>query len=410
MRLTHLSLHNFRNYVRLDLDLEPGVTLLVGDNAQGKTNLLEAVFYLATSRSPHAGADREIVNWLATEKEPLPYSRLVGRVGRGGSELSIEITLVRYENNDDRYRKQIQINGVSRRAMDLLGQLNVVIFLPQDIDLVSGSPGGRRRYLDVTLCQVAPAYCRSLSRYNQVLSQRNALLRDLREQGGGGAEQLAFWDEQLVEHGTRLIAGRREALEGLGVLARGVHRELTAGEEQLQVSYEPSLDVAGCETEAQIEAAFRRQLASLRRRETAAGMTLVGPHRDDVRFGVDGVDAGVYGSRGQQRTIALALKLAEVEFMNRRTGEQPVLLLDDVLSELDAHRRAFLMHALENGPQQSILTTTDLHALPAAFLRRCTLWRVEMGRLKQLEIEAEEPLLHHGDTENTENTATELPF
>jgi DNA replication and repair protein RecF len=213
---------------------------------------------------------------------------------------------------------------------------------------------------------------------------------------------MAFWDGQLVEHGTRLVAGRREALEGLGALARGVHRELTAGEERLDVSYEPSLEIAGCGTEAQIEAAFRNQLASLRRREMAAGMTLVGPHRDDVRFVVDDMDAGVYGSRGQQRTIALALKLAEVEFMNRRTDEQPVLLLDDVLSELDAHRRAFLMHALENGPQQSILTTTDLHTLPAAFLRRCALWRVEMGRLR--EIEAGEATAHHGDTENTENT------
>ena len=402
MRLTHLSLHNFRNYVRLDLDLEPGVTLLVGDNAQGKTNLLEAVFYLATSRSPHAGADREIVNWLVTEQEPLPYTRLVGRVARGSSELGIEITLVQHENNNDRYRKQIQINGVAKRAMDLLGQLNVVLFLPQDIDLISGSPGGRRRYLDVTLCQVAPTYCRSLSRYNQILSQRNALLRDLRERGGGSPEQMAFWDGQLVEHGTRLVAGRREALEGLGALARGVHRELTAGEERLDVSYEPSLEIAGCGTEAQIEAAFRNQLASLRRREMAAGMTLVGPHRDDVRFVVDDMDAGVYGSRGQQRTIALALKLAEVECMNRRTAEQPVLLLDDVLSELDAHRRAFLMHALENGPQQSILTTTDLHTLPAAFLRRCALWRVEMGRLR--EIGAGEAAAHHGDTESAENT------
>lgn len=402
MRLTHLSLHNFRNYVRLDLDLEPGVTVLVGNNAQGKTNLLEAVFYLATSRSPHAGADREIVNWLATQQEPLPYTRLVGRVARSSGDLGIEITLFQQENNDDRYRKQIRINGVARRAMDLLGQLNVVLFLPQDIDLVSGSPGGRRRYLDVTLCQVAPDYCRALSRYNQILSQRNALLRDLRERGGSSPEQMAFWDGQLVEHGTRLVAGRRDAIEGLGTLAHQVHRDLTSAEERLQVSYEPSLEIAGCETAPQIEAAFREQLASLRQREMAAGMTLIGPHRDDVRFAVDDMDAGVYGSRGQQRTIALALKLAEVEFMNRRTGEQPVLLLDDVLSELDAHRRAFLMHALENGPQQSLLTTTDLRALPPTFLQRCGLWRVEMGRLKEIEAGEGESSAHHGDTEITE--------
>jgi DNA replication and repair protein RecF len=391
MRLTHLSLHNFRNYVRLDLDLGPGVTLLVGDNAQGKTNLLEAIFYLATSRSPHTSADREVVNWLAIEQEPLPYSRLVGRLARSSGELSIEITLVQQENNGERYRKQIQINGVAKRAMDLLGQLNVVLFLPQDIDLVSGSPSGRRRYLDVTLCQVDPAYCRTLSRYNQILSQRNALLRDLRERGRSGPGQMAFWDEQLAEHGARLVAGRRDALEALGVLAQEVHRELTAAEERLQISYQPNLDAAGCATTPQIEAAFRDQLLALRQREMGAGMTLVGPHRDDVRFFIDEAqqahDAGVYGSRGQQRTIALSLKLAEVEFMRRRTGEQPVLLLDDVLSELDTHRRAFLMHVLESGPQQSILTTTDLRILPHAFLQRCHVWRVEMGRLKEAQRE-----------------------
>ncbi len=390
MRLTHLSLHNFRNYVRLDLDLGPDVTLLVGDNAQGKTNLLESIFYLATSRSPHAGADREIVNWLAAQQEPLPYARLVGRVARGSGDLAIEITLVQQENNDDRYRKQIRLNGVAKRAMDLLGQLNVVLFLPQDIDLVSGSPGGRRRYMDVTLCQVDPGYCRALSRYNQILSQRNALLRDLREQGSGSAAQMAFWDEQLAEHGARLVGARREALEGVGVLAHQVHSELTAAEERLQVSYEPSLEVANSETGHQIEVAFQEQLGSLRQREMAAGMTLIGPHRDDVRFCIDGMDAGVYGSRGQQRTIALALKLAEVEFMRQRTGEHPVLLLDDVLSELDAHRRAFLMHVLEDGPQQSILTTTDLRVLPTTFLRRCDLWRVEMGRLKGVKSEADQ--------------------
>jgi DNA replication and repair protein RecF len=394
MRLTHLSLHNFRNYVRLDLDLGPGVTLLAGDNAQGKTNLLEAIFYLATSRSPHASADRELVNWLATEQEPLPYSRLVGRLVRGSGELSIEITLVQQENNGDRYRKQIQINGVTKRAMDLLGQLNVVLFLPEDIDLVSGSPGGRRRYLDVTLCQVDPTYCRALSHYNQILSQRNALLRDLRERGHGGAGQMAFWDEQLTKHGARLVAGRREALEALGALAHEVHRELAAGEERLQVLYEPSLEVEGCEDGSQIEAAFRDQLVALRQREMAAGMTLIGPHRDNMRFLIEETqqvyDAGVYGSRGQQRTIALALKLAEVQFMRRRTGEQPVLLLDDVLSELDAHRRAFLMQALEDGPQQSILTTTDLRVLPPAFLHRCCLWRVEFGRLSEIQIDAEQ--------------------
>jgi DNA replication and repair protein RecF len=388
MRLTHLSLHNVRNYVRLDLDLPPGVTVLLGDNAQGKTNLLEAVYYLATSRSPQAGSDRELVNWLAVEQEPLPYARLVGRVTRGGSEITIEITLTQQANNGNRYRKQVRLNGVNRRAMDLLGQLNVVLFLPEDIALVSGSPGGRRRYLDVMLCQIDPAYCRALSRYNQVVTQRNALLRDLRERGSAPA-QLVFWDERLVEHGAVLVARRREALLALDELTCAVHDELTDGLERLHLCYAPSVELHEQTTAEAIGEAFHAQLQALRGRETPAGVTLVGPHRDEFRFLINGMDAGVYGSRGQQRTAALALKLAEVDLMHRETGHQPVLLLDDVLSELDAHRRRFLVQwlASDDGPEQAIVTTTDPHTLPQAFLQSCQLWRVELGQLRTAEAQ-----------------------
>lgn len=385
MRLNHLTLHNFRNYVRLEIDLSPGVTLLAGDNAQGKTNLLESIYYLATSRSPHAGSDREIVNWLAVEQEPLPYARLVGRVARTSGPVSIEITLTRQANNGGRYKKEIRINGTVRRAMDMLGQLNVVLFLPEDLTLVSGSPGDRRRYLDVTLCQVDAAYCRSLSRYNSILTQRNALLRELRERGRSDGEQLAFWDDRLVESGAYLVTRRVRAVQALDTLANRLHGELTAGMEALHLRYEPSLDLDGLDEDTQsVEAvarSFRTQVRAQRSREVAAGMTLVGPHRDEMRFLLNGVDAGVYGSRGQQRTAALALKLAEVRLMRQETGEEPVLLLDDVLSELDAHRRAFLLEALACGVQQSILTTTDLGAVPGEFRDQCQVWQVEAGRL-----------------------------
>ena len=386
MRLTHLSLHNFRNYIRLDLALVPGVTVLVGDNAQGKTNLLESIYYLATSRSSHAGSDRELVNWLATEQEPLPYGRLVGRVARGEEETTIEITLTQQQNNHTRYQKQIRLNGVAKRAMDLLGHLNVVLFLPQDIDLVSGAPSGRRRYLDAMLCQIDPPYCRTLSHYNKIVSQRNALLRDLRERGGDPA-QLAFWNERLVEYGASLIARRRRALLTLDALAGGVHAELTDGQERLRVRYFSSVELGDQEMPAEISKVFQTQLEAQRQREIAAGMTLSGPHRDEVRFFIHEVDAGIYGSRGQQRTVALALKLAEVQLMQKETGEYPVLLLDDVLSELDANRRRFLLGCLDDGPQQALITTTDLHSLPAGFVGNCQLWQVQMGRLHPLVAE-----------------------
>jgi DNA replication and repair protein RecF len=383
MRLTHLSLHNFRNYVRLDLDLAPGVTVLLGDNAQGKTNLLEAVFYLATSRSPHAGTDRELVNWQVADREPIPYARLVGRVARGTQpDLTIEITLTQEPNNGPRYRKQIRLNGVPRRAMDLLGHLNVVLFLPEDIALVYGAPGLRRRYLDVTLCQIDPPYCAALARYNEVVAQRNALLRDLGERGGDPA-QLSFWDERLVQHGSYLVARRGQALRVLDELAHRVHGDLTDGAERLHLCYLPSVEVSEPADASALAGTFHAQLQAQRRRELASGVTLVGPHRDEVRFQIDDVDAGVYGSRGQQRTAALSLKLAEVELMQRETGEQPVLLLDDILSELDARRRHFLVNRLNDGLEQALVTATDLHAFPPNFLWRCCIWNVQMGQLTE---------------------------
>ncbi len=268
--------------------------------------------------------------------------------------------------------------------MDLLGHLNVVLFVPEDVNLVSGSPSLRRRYLDVMLCQIDPHYCRTLAGYNQIVTQRNALLRDLGERGGDPT-QLAFWNERLVEHGAQLIARRREALDALDELAQAIHSQLTDGSERLHLRYAPSVDLGERHlTVAEIQSVYQAQIQSLRQRETAAGMTLAGPHRDEMRFVIDDIDAGVYGSRGQQRTAVLALKLAEVELMHRETGNYPVLLLDDVLSELDAHRRRFLLQRVEDGQQQAIITATDLQALPPAFLQSCRLWRVEMGRLTEV--------------------------
>jgi DNA replication and repair protein RecF len=381
MRLTHLSLFNFRNYVRLEVDLSPGVTILLGDNAQGKTNLLEAIYYLATSRSPYAGADREIVNWLSAEQEPLPYARLVGRVTRAGTSVLLEVTISQQSGNGSRYQKQVRLNGVGKRAMDILGQLTVVLFLPQDVDLVSGPPALRRRYLDAMLCQIDAHYCRTLAGYNQIVTQRNALLRDMGERGGDPT-QLTFWDERLVSLGSYLVAQRQEAIILLDELANGLHSQLTDGQERLHLQYFPSVDLQNERTAAEIQAAYEAQIKTLRARELGAGVTLAGPHRDEMRFLIDGMDAGVYASRGQQRTAALSLKLAEVELMRRATGEQPVLLLDDVLSELDAHRRQFLLGVLSGGQQQAVITTTDLQSLPDEFLNGSRLWRVEAGRLR----------------------------
>ncbi|HSN77756.1 MAG TPA: DNA replication/repair protein RecF [Anaerolineae bacterium] len=405
MYLSHLSLTNFRNFSRLELDLNEGITLLQGLNAQGKTSFLEAVAYLSTSRSLLAGAERELVHWLAWE-EPLPFARLVGElVVAGGRKQKIEITLMQSSKSSagaPLLRKEVRVNGVSRRAIDLVGQMPTVLFLPQDVELISGSPSVRRRYLDIALCQMQPDYCRALGSYNKVLDQRNALLKALRERGGQ-REQLAFWNEQLVAQGSLLIARRAAFLTELEAEANQRQQALTYGRERLHVRYLPSLepngndeDLAGADAatlreptplylagnQPSITNAFQAALARTRQREVAAGMSLIGPHRDDVQFTAQGRDLRTYGSRGQQRTAALSVKLAEVAIMRRALGAPPLLLLDDVMSELDGSRRSLLLEALD-GVQQSLVTTTDWSDFTPDFRSRARCLHVVEGRVER---------------------------
>ena len=401
MYLKHLSLANFRNYARLELELPPGIILIQGENAQGKTNLLEAIYYLATARSPYATADRELINWLA-EEEDLTFARLVGQTQKHDTLQRLEITLLKEPTpgaNAHSLKKQIRINGVPKRVLDLIGQLNVVFFLPQDIDLVAGSPGGRRRYLDTTICQFDPVYCRTLRRYNRVLTQRNHLLRQLQERRSS-PEQLRFWDEKLAEDGAHVVARRREVIAELGELARAIHLELTSQDGHLSLRYEPSIRMPeksyqiplglGSEgvlgirySESDIRESFLQQLREITREEIQRGMSLIGPHRDDLRFLAGGVDMRVYGSRGQQRTVVLAMKLAEAKLLTRETGEEPIMLLDEVMAELDEARRRYLMKAVENS-QQAILTTTHWSAYSSDFLSQATLLRVQEGRIEEV--------------------------
>lgn len=408
MFLAHLSLTNFRNYVRLALELPPGPILLRSDNAQGKTNLLEAIYYLATTRSTFARAERQLVNWEAMERDPLPFARLEGRIIRNAHSFQIDITLLPGEKGS--VRKEMRLNGVKKRAMDVVGQLNAVIFLPEDIELVTGSPSTRRRYLDATLCQIDSTYCRALTQYNKVLSQRNALLKQLAEQFGGQVspgwdnDQLLFWDDQLSEQGATLIVTRQQAITRLDHLGRDRYRLLGEQPEVFRLHYAPSFDpqhrplldyqrplsleelLPSVQTQLsslEVTEAFKSHLRQARREEIARGVTVVGPHRDDMHFTVEGVDMTLYGSRGQQRTTALALKLAEVDLMYQATGETPLLLLDDVMSELDAKRRARVM-GMVDGVEQAILTTTDWTDFTQEFRDQAHLLQVIAGEMEKV--------------------------
>ncbi len=402
VHLAHISLTNFRNYSRLELDLVEGITLLQGSNAQGKTNFLEAIAYLATARSLLSSAERELVGWLAWD-EPLPFARLAGDLVHERRRLRIEIALVAGSPGETRLRKEVRINGVPRRALDLVGHMPTVLFLPQDIELVAGSPAVRRRYLDIALCQMQAGYCRALSLYNKTIQQRNALLRTLRDRGGN-VRELEYWDEQLVQQGSLLSARRAAFLAELEQEANQRQLALTGGQERLHVRYLPSMaadgngDMPGLEGEMEggwlhepsplylagdataIAVALRAALERIQRREVAAGMSLVGPHRDDVQFEAEGRDLRSYGSRGQQRTAALAVKLAEVAVMQRALGTPPLLLLDDVMSELDGQRRSMLLAALQ-GVEQAIVTTTDWEDFTEEFRGRARCLHVAEGRV-----------------------------
>jgi DNA replication and repair protein RecF len=382
MYLKHLSLTNFRNYITLELELPPGIILIQGDNAQGKTNLLEAIYYLATGRSPHAHSDMELIRWDAL------FSRLVANIQRERRAFlrRIEIALIKEQipgEEGHRLYKHIRIEGVKRRVSDLPGQAKVVLFMPQDVDLVAGPPSTRRRYLDNSLCQINFRYPRSLRQYNHVLTQRNNLLRRLREKGGD-TDQLLFWDEKLAENGAYIMARRQEMITELDELARPIHFELTGGAigESLRLVYLPSFKLDASSIEG-IARAFLTELRRMREEEIRRGMTLVGPHRDDLSFIVDGVDMRIYGSRGQQRTAVLAVKLAEVKLIEKVSGEQPILLLDEVMAELDETRREYLLRTI-NDVHQSIITTTHFNDYDADFLAKATLLRVKEGRIERL--------------------------
>jgi DNA replication and repair protein RecF len=398
MHITHLSLTNFRNFTRLDVDMPPGSILIVGENAQGKTSLLEAVYFLATFTSFHAGSDKELLNFLAA-REALAVARIVALFERQDGAHRLEVRIIQESNGfntSSRVRKEALLDGVKLKISDAVGHFNAALFLPQMLRIIEGSPEERRRYLNLALAQVQPRYSDALSSYSRALTQRNALLKQLGE-FGGDAEQLDFWDEQLASTGAQLIYARIHAVQDLGRLVARIHHELTRGGEVLRLSYQPAYDPlpqppgqyslpidapisrAGF-TEEQIQNGFLRELGLQRREEIIRGVTTIGPHRDELRFLESGVDLGTYGSRGQVRTAMLALKLAEAAWMKERTGQLPVLLLDEVLAELDTSRRADLLQRLTVS-EQALLTTTDLDLYSPEFVQAATLWRIKAGRL-----------------------------
>ena len=409
MYLTHLSLTNFRSLARLDLDIPRRVVLLTGANAQGKTSMLEAIYFLAVFASFQTSSERQLINSIAVkaaeeavrnparrEDEKRAVAKIIAqfRDDKRAHRLDVRLILEPVGVNGQRLRKEVLLEGVKRQVNDAVGHFNAVLFIPQMAQIIEGGPDERRRYLNLTLAQVFPGYAHALSDYTKALEQRNALLKALSERGGE-ADQLEAWDKMLAEHGAKLIHWRIQAIQELEKEATRVHHRLTRGSEVLRLAYDPAydpsprpegqmalrmdapVDRSGLERE-EIEKGFRERLRRTRVEEIARGMTTIGPHRDEMRFLANGIDLGDYGSRGQVRTALLALKLAEVEWMKARTGQVPVLLLDEVLAELDLQRRADLLSYVE-AMDQALLTTTDLNLFTPEFVQKAQIWEVEGG-------------------------------
>jgi DNA replication and repair protein RecF len=398
MKIRHLSLTNFRNFIRLESDFSSGPTIVFGSNGQGKTSLLEAVNYLTSASSPHATNERQLINFLALEQQP-PVCRIVAEIDASGRPQRIEIRLFiegSTANGNGRLRKEILINGIKRRVRDLSGVFNAVLFLPQDMEIVEGSPSIRRRFLDASISQADPLYAAAISDYAKVLTNRNALLKQIQE-NSASTDELTYWDEQLCDLASEIIRSRTLALSELEQLALPLHSRLTRAQETLRLDYLPAYDPIRPRggqmdlpmderfdrsgfTRAQLRAGMLEELELTRREEVARGMTTIGPHRDDIQMLVNGVDLRAYGSRGQNRTAILSLKLAEIQWLEMRTQEKPVLLLDEVLAELDLHRRMDLLSTVEIAPQ-SLLTAADLEMFPEGFRTRARMWKIEAGRI-----------------------------
>lgn len=381
MYLHSLHLRQFRNYLDQQVTFTAPKTILVGNNAQGKSNLLEGVELLSTLRSHRTSRDRDLI------RENQPQGQVMGNLERYSGPMELALTLRQTG------RRTAMVNGETlRRQLDFLGLLNMVQFSSLDLDLVRGGPEQRRQWLDMLLLQLEPVYAHILQQYNQVLRQRNALLKGAARLNGErmeaeglpvvssqSLEELALWDAQLAVTGSRVIRRRARVVQRLAPLAYAWHQAISGSTEELELRYRPNVGLEEDSPE-QLQKVFLERIQERTIAEKHQGTTLVGPHRDEVEFSINQTPARQYGSQGQQRTLVLALKLAELKLIEDVIGEPPLLLLDDVLAELDLHRQNQLLDAIQDR-FQTLITTTHLGSFDAQWLKSAQILPVEAGRV-----------------------------
>ncbi|MCW0953524.1 DNA replication/repair protein RecF [Weissella ceti] len=368
MELLALALHNFRNYQDLSTTFSPGVNVFLGPNAQGKTNLLEAIYALALTRSHRTTTDKELIGWSGDA------ARINGTVERRTGNVPLEL-------NFTNKGKKAKVNHLDQpKLANYIGNLNVILFAPEDLELVKGAPAVRRQFIDREFSQMSPKYLYVANQYKAILKQRNQYLKQLQSEKQSDLLYLDVLTEQLVNQASELVARRLKLLTALNAAAAPIQSDITQGKEQLDIKYVSQLSPDELTDEQTIKTAMLERFEKIRKRELFEGVTKLGPHRDDLQFMVNDHDVAVFGSQGQQRTTALAVKLAEIDLMFQETGEYPILLLDDVLSELDTDRQTHLLTTIQN-KVQTFITTPSLSDVAKQLIKTPKIFNVRNGAL-----------------------------
>lgn len=363
MIIKSIELADYRNYDYLNMEFSPGTNILYGDNAQGKTNILEAIYVAATTKSHKGSKDKEIINF---NKEEAHIRTIIEK-----DNLDTRIDMHLRKNKS----KGLAIDGQRvKKAADLIGLCNVVFFSPEDLGIIKNGPSERRRFVDMELCQLDSFYLYNLSNYNKIVDQRNSLLKEMYF-NPQLKETLNIWDMQLVSYGSKIIERRKLFIEQLNEIIKGIHSNLSGGRENISIHYEPDVEIED----------FEKKLQANQERDIKAKMTSVGPHRDDFSFMIGDIDIRKYGSQGQQRTAALSLKLSEIELVKKITKDTPILLLDDVLSELDSNRQNYLLNSI--GDIQTIITCTGLEEFVNNRFEINRVYKVTNGTVERMSSE-----------------------
>ena len=349
MFLESIKLLNFRNYRKLNLHFDKDLSILLGSNAAGKTNLLEAIEILSVAKSFRVKREQNLVLW------GLDFCRLESEIRKGKDSLKLEVII---DLSKGRPQKTVKIDGVKKKTLDLIGKLSTVLFYPEDLNMINASPSVRRQFLDVVLCKTDSKYCYALAEYRKILRNRNLLLNQIRE-GSASTDELGFWDKQLIELGTGIILKREELIKFLNTKISSIYVNISGVKtNNLKLIYKPNLALLKSADNKAIKKLFSEELRKKGELEVKRGATLIGPHRDDFSFKLQNREVPTFASRGEFRSVILALKSSELDYLESKLGERPILLLDDIFSELDKNRRHHLGAIVDK--QQTIITTTDL--------------------------------------------------